>query len=263
MRLTTGILAVAITAGAAWAQNPDLIDSAKSTMKAVEQKKEMDINAALGNTPAKPAVQPAASHAAAQPTMKPAVHTATKPAAPKSAAPAAASKAPAPKSTAPAPAKAAAPKATPKVKAVSVTAKPAPKAAKAKPAATPVAANENDNPDNAKKADAPAETHGPRRDPFISPVVTRLNGSGCSTGKKCLDIESIALRGVVRADSGMIAVVTNELNKAYFLRENDPVFNGFVVKITGDSVIFKQTVQDRLGKSSQREVVKKITTPAV
>ena len=60
-----------------------------------------------------------------------------------------------------------------------------------------------------------------------------------------------------------IAVVTNTLNKAYFLRENDPVFNGYVVKITGDSVVFQETVQDKLGKSFTREVVKRIFTPAV
>jgi hypothetical protein len=58
-------------------------------------------------------------------------------------------------------------------------------------------------------------------------------------------------------------VVVNSINKAYFLKDNDPVYNGYVVKITGDSVIFKETVQDRLGKESTREVVKKITTPAV
>jgi hypothetical protein len=102
-----------------------------------------------------------------------------------------------------------------------------------------------------------------KRDPFLSPVVSRQSGSGCSTGKKCLDIEAIALHGVVRSDAGMIAVVTNGLNKAYFLRENDPVFNGYVVKITGDSVVFKETFQDRLGKPFTRDVVKKITTPAV
>ena len=61
----------------------------------------------------------------------------------------------------------------------------------------------------------------------------------------------------------MIAVVVNGLNKAYFLRENDPVFNGYVVKITGDSIIFKETIQDQLGKPLTREVTKKITTPAV
>jgi hypothetical protein len=53
------------------------------------------------------------------------------------------------------------------------------------------------------------------------------------------------------------------MDKAYFLRENDPVFNGYVVKITGDSIVFKETLQDRLGKSFTREVTKRITTPAV
>ena len=101
-----------------------------------------------------------------------------------------------------------------------------------------------------------------KRDPFFSPVVQQ-NGSGCSTGKKCLEIGNINLRGVVKSDTGFIAVVTNSLNKAYFLRENDPVFNGYVVKITGDSVTFQETVQDKLGKTFTREVVKRIFTPAV
>ena len=101
-----------------------------------------------------------------------------------------------------------------------------------------------------------------KRDPFFSPVVQE-HGSGCSTGKKCLEIGTINLRGVVKSDTGFIAVVTNNLNKAYFLRENDPVFNGYVVKITGDSVVFQETIQDKLGKSFTREVVKRIFTPAV
>jgi len=102
-----------------------------------------------------------------------------------------------------------------------------------------------------------------KRDPFVSPVVSQTSGSGCSTGKKCLEIGLINLRGVVRSENGFIAVVTNSLNKAYFLRENDPVFDGYVVKITGDSIVFQETLQDRLGKTFTREVVKKITTPAV
>jgi hypothetical protein len=61
----------------------------------------------------------------------------------------------------------------------------------------------------------------------------------------------------------MIAVVVNALDKAYFLRENDPVFDGFVLKITGDSIVFKETVQDKLGKPFTKEVTKKINTPAV
>jgi Tfp pilus assembly protein PilP len=102
-----------------------------------------------------------------------------------------------------------------------------------------------------------------KRDPFFSPVVQAPTGSGCATGKKCLEIGQINLRGVVKSDGGFIAVVTNSLNKAYFLRENDPVFNGYVVRITGDSVVFQETVQDKLGKPLTREVVKRIFTPAV
>jgi len=78
-----------------------------------------------------------------------------------------------------------------------------------------------------------------------------------------LEIGQINLRGVVKAESGFIAVVTNSLNKAYFLHENDPVFNGYVMRITQDSVVFSETVQDKLGKPLQHEVVKRITAPAV
>jgi hypothetical protein len=103
-----------------------------------------------------------------------------------------------------------------------------------------------------------------KRDPFVSPVVAHAaGGSNCSTGKKCLEIGTVNLRGVVHGESGFIAVVSNGLNKAYFLRENDPVFNGYVVKITGDSIVFQETLQDRLGKTFTREVTKKITVPAV
>jgi len=151
--------------------------------------------------------------------------------------------------------------ATPAAKDKTATAKPAAPAPKveSKPAAG-----------EAAKADKPEEKEKERkysmtgkRDPFISPVVNRQSGSGCSTGKKCLDIEQIALHGVVKSDNGMIAVVTNALNKAYFLRENDPVFNGYVLKITVDSIVFKQNFQDRLGKPFTKDVVKRITTPAV
>ena len=113
-----------------------------------------------------------------------------------------------------------------------------------------------------KPAQTEVHTGAGRRDPFLSPVVAMgATGSGCSAGKRCLSIDQIALKGVVKSESGMIAVVTNSLDKAYFLRENDPVFNGYVVKITGDSIIFKETFHDRLGKALTRDVTKSITRP--
>src|SRR5437763_13568535 len=47
MKLTNAILAVGMTVGVAWAQNPDIIENTRNTMKAVQQKKEIDSNAAL------------------------------------------------------------------------------------------------------------------------------------------------------------------------------------------------------------------------
>jgi len=114
----------------------------------------------------------------------------------------------------------------------------------------------------AENKQAPTGIHTTGRDPFVSPVVAMgATGSGCSAGKRCLTIDQVALKGVVKSESGMIAVVTNSLDKAYFLRENDPVFNGYVVKITGDSIIFKETFHDRLGKVLTRDVTKSITRP--
>src|SRR5580698_3878658 len=144
----------------------------------------------------------------------------------------------------------------------------APKAAA--PAAAKVAADDKaagvtkigEAPKTPKPEDKKWAMNG-KRDPFFSPVVQQPTGSGCSTGKKCLEIGQINLRGVVHSECGFIAVVTNTLNKAYFLHENDPVFNGYVLRITGDSVVFQETVQDKLGKPFTREVVKRIVTPAV
>ncbi len=286
MKLTIGILVLGMAVGTAWGQT-DAIDNTRSTMKALQQKQAMDENAALDGpqaqpanpapTAAKPATQAAqqkgtpssvtivrkpvvaasTTHAAVAPkvAVKPAVAiTASKKAAIK---PTVAVTV-APKVVA----KAAAPKVVAKTSAGKTPAKATSKAAKVQPV---VAVEDKKNPVDAKKEEPNKKINlTGRRDPFISPVVNRsMVGSGCSTGKRCLAIDQIALRGVVKSDTGMIAVVTNALDKAYFLHENDPVFNGYVVKITGDSIVFKESVQDKMGKPFMREVTKTISTPAV
>ena len=234
MKLTTGILILGM-AGAAWAQNPDVIQDTRSTLQNVQKKQTIDQNAVLSS-----AGQGQSSPAASQPaaaSSSPKASPAAKPAKP--AAKAAAKANPAP--------------------AVAPVAESKPAEEKA-PA---VAVEDKKNPAEPKKEEKTFSASG-KRDPFLSPVVTRsAGGSGCSTGKRCLAIDQIELTGVVRSEAGMIAVVVNAMNKAYFLHENDPVFDGYVVKITGDSIIFKETIEDKLGKPFTREVTKKIVTPAV
>jgi hypothetical protein len=116
--------------------------------------------------------------------------------------------------------------------------------------------------DDTKKPAVKSVGQAGRRDPFVSPIVSvSAVSAGCSSGKRCLAIDQIALKGIVKSDTGMIAVVVNAAAKAYFLRENDPVFNGYVMKITGDSVVFKETFHDKLGKPLTRDVTKTISRP--
>jgi hypothetical protein len=293
MKLSTGLMFVTLTAGSALAQIPGVVQHVHDQLNAVQQQKKAAGDEALNGQSA--AKAPAGKPAAATPTTaktaatpapaKPATAAAQKsPASPVASKPSTATAKPAaaataaPAKTAPATQAAVPAKHDPFVKTVApkTNAKPAQstaavrkstgtKTAAAKPAeATPAESPAESKGEAAeKKKELGYITAGNRRDPFVSPVVQHLGGSGCSTGKRCLAIDQIALRGIVKSDGGMIAVVVNSLDKAYFLRENDPVFNGYVLKISGDSVVFKETVQDKLGHLSTREVVKKITTPAV
>jgi hypothetical protein len=264
MKLTTAILLFGL-AGTAGAQNPDVIQDTRTTMKLLQQKKALDSDAALAASQGevkKPSPAPAPTNAApVKPSAQPAApkpSEARKPAPTQASTPKTAvvhNRAPANKAAMAAPKSATKPTAAKSKDVIGKRQKSQPKQR--------IAVEDKNKPAQAKKQPEVINLTG-RRDPFISPVVNRsMVGSGCSTGKRCLAIGEVNLKGVVKADTGMIAVVVNTMNKAYFLRENDPVFNGYVVKITGDSIIFKEQMQDKLGKPFMREVTKKITTPAV
>lgn len=233
MKLTTAILAVVVMTGAVWAQNPHIINNGQRTTKAPAQAAKPGAGA-----PARPAAAPAVRVNPVPVTMAAKPHGPLAPHKQLALRPTIAAQETAPKPVVP------------------VTAKIVAEGN------TGIAGNSNDATKPPKVEDKKWSMTG-KRDPFFSPIVQSPTGSGCSTGKKCLEIGQINLRGVVKSDGGFIAVVTNTLNKAYFLRENDPVFNGYVVRITGDTVVFQETVQDKLGKPLTREVVKRIFTPAV
>ena len=177
---------------------------------------------------------------------------------------------PATKTTA-VPAKPAAkPKATAKATTKTATAKAKPVAAMPtkspmKPKPKPAKAVAQKPAPEMAPSSAPMATATRKRDPFISPVQARIEGmaGACGGGKRCLAVGEIVLRGVVKSPNGMIAVVENSARKTYFLRENDPIFNGFVQKITADSVVFREHVVDNLGRDSQRDVTKTVNAPVV
>jgi hypothetical protein len=111
----------------------------------------------------------------------------------------------------------------------------------------------------------PAVSPAGRRDPFNDPTPPKKIGGpelpkNLPPGKKGLVVGQLQLQGVARAvDGGWIAVVDNKTKRAYFLREKDELYNGYVSRITPESVTFIETNSDGAGKSSSREVVKKLT----
>jgi hypothetical protein len=126
---------------------------------------------------------------------------------------------------------------------------------------------------NIRRAARPAPAKGEsqaaqagRRDPFKIPAPPSSEaGPGGITGplppgKRGLVIGQLRLQGIVREDktNTMIAVVTNATKRAYFLRENDQLYNGVVSKITPDSVYFTENTLQGSGHVVSHEVVKKL-----
>ena len=207
---------------------------------------------------AKPADKPVAQvakQAPAKSTAAPASAAQNKPAASNTNKPAASGSKPAGQA---ANAKRPKPAAKPAAKPGTPAAKLAPKRAKkstpraAKPAAS--AANT-----------AEKEPRVAKRDPFES-LVGREHGGGTTgplpPGKAGLQVSTLRLDGIVRAPSGMIAVVSNPQSRTYFLREGDQLYDGRVEKIAMDGVSFHEVGKDAFGKPLERQVSKRIYASA-
>jgi len=108
-----------------------------------------------------------------------------------------------------------------------------------------------------------------KRDPFKLPELGTGKGGGIMDsaaggvlppGVRGLLISQLRLEGVVRQETAnkMIAVVTNDTRRAYFLTVNEAVYNGVVSKITPDAVYFTENVLDPTGRVTTREVVKRL-----
>jgi hypothetical protein len=110
-------------------------------------------------------------------------------------------------------------------------------------------------------AAAPAPS-GARRDPF-RPLVIKGKGDDIPTrlppGKGGLVIGQLTVQGIVRSlDGKWIAVVDNKTKRAYFLYAGDELYNGTVSRITENSVVFAERVNDPTGRQQSREVVKQM-----
>lgn len=100
---------------------------------------------------------------------------------------------------------------------------------------------------------------GNRRDPFKSLLTgpERPDRGPRPEGIPGLLIDEIQLLGIWRTPRGYVAQI-RAANKSYLLREGDQVFDGDVVSIQKNEVVFKQQVQDPTALKPYREVVKNL-----
>jgi Tfp pilus assembly protein PilP len=105
---------------------------------------------------------------------------------------------------------------------------------------------------------------GNRRDPFKSllaaPDRPEFRGPR-PDGVPGLLIDEIGLFGIFRTGKGFVAQVkAANQGKSYLLKEGDQLYDGDVVSIGRDEVVFKQIVQDPTALKPFREVVKTLTS---
>jgi Tfp pilus assembly protein PilP len=103
---------------------------------------------------------------------------------------------------------------------------------------------------------------GERRDPFKSLLSARepaeLRGPR-PEGIPGLLIDEIDLTGIFVTPEGPVAqVVSPEQDRSYLLREGDQLYDGDVVRISQDSVVFKQILDDPTALKPFREVQKQL-----
>jgi|1186.fasta_scaffold58187_3 hypothetical protein len=80
-------------------------------------------------------------------------------------------------------------------------------------------------------------------------------------GVQGLLIDEIELAGIFKTARGYVAQVAWRAgHKSYLLKEADQLFDGDVVSISRNEVVFKQIVQDPTASKPFREVVKSLAT---
>lgn len=103
---------------------------------------------------------------------------------------------------------------------------------------------------------------GDRRDPFKSLLRARdriqLRGPR-PEGIPGLLIDELILTGIFKTERGWVGQVqAGNRQKSYLLKEGDQLYDGDVVAIADNEVVFKQIVQDPTALKPFREVVKKL-----
>lgn len=103
---------------------------------------------------------------------------------------------------------------------------------------------------------------GDRRDPFKSLLLARDNDEPQGPrpeGVPGLLIDEVTVSGIFRTVDGWVAQVqASNQDKSYLIKVDDQLYDGDVLSISRNEVVFKQIVQDPTALKPFREVAKKL-----
>jgi len=110
---------------------------------------------------------------------------------------------------------------------------------------------------------------GNGRDPFLNPLLKKPGAEGDKEIDRGLPppgiagtfIEEAVLKGISISEDDRLAIVKGSGNMAYFLREGDRLFDGYLKVIYRDSIKLIRERKMRSGKIVTQEVTKRLRTP--
>jgi Tfp pilus assembly protein PilP len=140
---------------------------------------------------------------------------------------------------------------------------PAARTAPSTPVTTPAPKASRSGEPSARPDDRAGYEPAGRRDPFVSLLSrgeTRVPVGGRPLGVKGLLINELSVRGVVRTNGKLLAIVQAPDHKNYTVHPGDTLFDGNVKVVATDAVIFLQRVDDPLSPVKQREIRKTLRT---
>ena len=99
-----------------------------------------------------------------------------------------------------------------------------------------------------------------RRDPFRSLLVREQNKGGVERppGIAGISIDDLVVHGIWKTKSGYVAQIRATDNKSYLIRAGDLLYDGEVVRVGPNEIVFRQNVNDPQSVKPFREVTKQL-----
>jgi len=110
---------------------------------------------------------------------------------------------------------------------------------------------------------------GNHRDPFLNPLLFKKDVNvdeevvrgAPPPGISGTYISQAALQGIAIRENKRVAIVRGADHRAYFIREGDRLFDGYLKTIESDSITLIRETKMRSGKTFTQDVVKRLRKP--